>query len=295
MKRYLPLDVSRKRFGIMLLLPSLILLFAFFAYPIIYSFYLSTTNTNFFLPDFKVKFVGLGNYISLFKNPDFIFSIKISFIFAIGSVVIKLLIGFFLALLYQNKIRGFGFFRTVIVIPMMITPICAGLIWKYMMQPGFGLINYFLKFIGVTGLGWYTEVPSALLSVLLVDVWMLTPFVIVVMMSGLASLPVELYEASSIDGATWRQNIIHITLPLMKPIIIITVLISLIDAFKVFDNIWIMTKGGPARATEIFTVFAFKNAMQQGNLGLGAAASIIVLFIVIIIAIAFINISKAEY
>jgi multiple sugar transport system permease protein len=294
-KKYVSLEVRRRRFGLLLLLPSIILLLAFFLYPIIYSFYLSLTNTNFFLPGFQSKFIGLENYISLFKNPDFIFSIRISFVYATVSTFIKLLFGFLLALIFQKQIRGFGFFRTIIVIPIMITPICAGLIWKYMMQPGFGLINYFLKFLGITGLNWYTEPSSALISVLLVDIWMLLPFVIVVMMSGLSSLPQELYEAASLDGATWYQKIIHITFPLMKPIIVIVTLINLIDAFKVFDSIWIMTKGGPARATEIFTIFAYKSAIAQGYLGRGAASSIIILFIIIITTLLFIKFSKIEH
>ena len=294
-RTYLPLEVSRKRFGLYLLLPSIILLFAFFIYPIIYSFYLSTTNTNFFLLTIPLRFVGLQNYIALFKNPDFLFSVRISFIFAIAATAIKLVIGFLLALLFQNKIKGFGVFRTLLVIPMMITPICAGLIWKYMLQPGFGLINYFLRFVGITGLNWYTVPSSALASVLMVDIWIMLPFVIVVFMSGLSSVPPDLYEAASIDGASWRQNIFHITIPSLKPIIVIVVLINFIDAFKVFDNIWIMTKGGPARATEIFTIFAYKQALEQGYLGKGSAASIIILVIIIIFTLIFINVSKAEY
>jgi multiple sugar transport system permease protein len=288
-------EASRKRFGIYLLLPTIILLVAFFAYPIFYSIYLSTTNYNFFLPAFQTKFVGLANYINLFKDKDFLFSVRISFLYAIITTFAKLVVGFLLALLFQNKIRGFGFFRTVITIPMMITAICAGLIWKYMMQPGFGLINYFLKFFHISRIGWYTEVSTAFISVILVDVWMMTPFVIIVMMSGLASLPSEVYEASSIDGANWWQNTFHITLPLLKPIIIITTLISLIDSFKVFDNIWIMTKGGPARATEIFTIYAYKVGLIKGNLGAGAASSLIILVIILVISVIFIKFSKADY
>ncbi len=288
-------ETNRKRFGIYLLLPTLILLVAFFAYPIFYSIYLSTTNYNFFLPAFQTKFVGLDNYINLFKDKDFLFSVRISFLYAIITTIAKLVLGFILALLFQNKIRGFGFFRTVITIPMMITAICAGLIWKYMMQPGFGLINYFLKFFHISRIGWYTEISTAFISVILVDIWMMTPFVIIVMMSGLASLPSEVYEASSIDGANWWQNTFHITIPLLKPIIIITTLISLIDSFKVFDNIWIMTKGGPARATEIFTIYAYKVGLIKGNLGAGAASSLIILVIILVISILFIKFSKADY
>ena len=295
MIKNLSLEANRKRFGYLLLLPSIIILLGLFLYPIIYSFYLSMTNTNFFLPNFELKFIGLQNYISLFKNSDFIFSVWVSFVYAIITTLLKLLIGFFLALLFQKRIKGFGLFRILIVIPMMITPICAGLIWKYMMQPGFGIINYLLKFIGITGLNWYAEPSSALLSVIIVDIWMLLPFVIVVMMSGLTTVPPELYEASNIDGAKWHQNIVHITIPLMKPIIIVVALINLIDAFKVFDTIWIMTHGGPARATEIFTIFAYKTAIAQGYIGKGAASSIIILIIVIITTLLFIRFTKAEH
>ena len=143
-----------------------------------------------------------------------------------------------------------------------------------MFHPAFGLVNYLLGLLGIHGLGWHSEMSTAFLTVVLVDVWMLTPFVIIIAMSGLTALPKELYEAAGIDGANRWQKFIYITLPLMKPIIVIIVLIRLIDAFKVFDNVWIMTRGGPARKTELFTIFAYKDAMLKGSLGSGAAASI---------------------
>ena len=163
-----------------------------------------------------------------------------------------------------------------------------------MMQPGFGLLNYLLRFIGIKNIGWYTEVPTALASVLFVDVWMLTPFVIIVTMSGLSSLPEVIYEAADIDGASWWDKMIRITIPLLKPILVIIVIISLIDGFKVFDNIWIMTKGGPAHATELFTIYAYKEAITKGNLGMGAAASLVILVIIVIMTVLLFRFTRQE-
>jgi multiple sugar transport system permease protein len=295
MIRHVSLEVSNKRFAIMLLVPTMVVLFGLYTYPLCYSFYLSITNTNFFLPNVTTKIVRLKNYIDLFQDENFINSIIISFSFAGLVTIAELIIGMVLALLYSKEKFGLGFLRSIIIIPMMITPVCAGLIWKYMFHPAFGLVNYILGLMGFHRLGWHTEMSTAFLTVVLVDVWMLTPFVIIIAISGLSALPHELYEAADIDGANGWKKFTHITLPLMKPIIVIIVLIRLIDAFKVFDNVWIMTRGGPVRRTELFTIFAYKDAMLRGNLGSGAAASIIILIVVLILCVSFIKFSKVDY
>ena len=295
MIRYVTLETSNKRFAIFLLIPTMVVLFGLYTYPLFYSLYLSVTNTNFFLPNVTTRIIGLRNYINLFQDEQFINSIIISFSFAGLVTIAELVIGMALALMYSKERFGLGFLRSIVIIPMMITPVCAGLIWKYMFHPAFGLVNYIFDVLGFHGLGWHTEMSTAFLTVVLVDIWMLTPFVIIIAISGLSALPHELYEAADIDGANGWKKLIHITLPLMKPIIIIIVLIRLIDAFKVFDNVWIMTRGGPARRTELFTIFAYKDAMLKGNLGSGAAASIIILIVVLILCISFIKFSRVDY
>ena len=293
-EKRLNMQQRNKTFAVLLLLPSVVFIFAFFAYPVCYSVYLSFTNTNLFLPSVQQGFIGLNNYIKLFQDPDFIDSIRVTFVFVFGATIIKIIVGILLALLYQQHIRGFGIFRSIIVIPMMITPICAGLIMKVFLQPGFGVMNYLIGFLGIPRIGWYAEVNTALMSVMISDLWMMIPFVIVVAMSGFASLPEEVFEAADIDGASWWTKLIKITLPMMKPIIAVIVLINLIDGFKVFDNVYIMTKGGPAHATELFTIFAYKEALKMGKLGYGATASLIVLFIIFVIALIFLKVSGAE-
>ena len=289
------LEESKRRFAIFLILPSLLLLVGLYAYPLLRSIYISFTNENFILPSYIFKFVGFKNYIDLFQDKSFIDSIIITFSF-VGIVTIsEVVMGMLLALLYSKKIFAFGFFRSMLIIPMMITPVCAGLIWKYMYHPAFGLVNYILKLFGISGLGWHTEITTAFLSVVLVDIWMFTPLIIIIAISGITGLPHELYEASSIDGASGWQSFTHITLPLLKPIIGVIILIRLIDAFKIFDSVWLLTKGGPAKRTELFTIFAYKDALLKGNMGSGSAASMVILIIVIIFVTIFIKYSKIEY
>ena len=295
MNKLISLKKGNNRFGVILLLPASILLFVFFVYPILYSFYLSMTNANYFLPDFHQKFIGLSNYLKLFTEKDFMDSIKITFIYATVSTAVKLLLGFILALLFQRDIKGFGFFRAVIILPMVITPVAAGLIWNYMYNQTFGLVNFILNVFHIPSLSWHTEPPTALLTIILVDIWILTPFVLIVTMAGLTNIPKELYEAAHIDGASWWSTLTNIIIPYMKPIIVIVILLNLIDAFKVFDQVWIMTRGGPALRTNLFTIYAYKEAMLKGNIGLGSAASIIVLIILIIISLIFIKSSRVNY
>ena len=206
--------------------------------------------------------------------------------FVSASVSSQLILGFAMALLINRPhIKGIGVVRTLIILPMSITPIVVGLMWRILYNPSFGLINAFLGLLGIVGPEWLGSKDTALLSVILVDIWQWTPFMFLMMTAGLQSLPAEPFEAALVDGASGFQILRLITLPLMKPIILVAVLFRIIDGFKVstFDSIFIMTKGGPGSITQTLNIYAFLTGFEWFNLGYASAMVVFTLVLLTII------------
>jgi multiple sugar transport system permease protein len=184
------------------------------------------------------------------------------------------------------------FARSIMLIPMMITPVVVGLMWKYILNPQNGIVNYILGLLGIPGPVWLGDPKPALPAVMIVDVWQWTPFVFLILLSGLVSLPKEYFEAARVDGAGPLQTLRYVTLPLMIPFILVALLIRFIDAFKVFDTIFILTKGGPANATEVLSVYTYKVGLNFFNLGYAATLSYVMLIIITVIAQQFLRLER---
>ena len=219
----------------------------------------------------EAEFVGLKNYITLWGDPNFRESLSVTLRFAFFVVTFELLIGVGLALLLDRNIRGMSFLRTMFILPMMIAPVVVGLMWRYMYHPTVGTFNRTLESLGLPKVDWLGD--HALMSVIIADIWQWTPFIFILSLAALQSLPRSALEAARIDGATAWQQIWFIKLPLMMPVLIVTALLRLIDAFKVLEVILVMTEGGPGLSTEILALRISRTATEFRELGVAAAMS----------------------
>ena len=240
----------------------------------------------------ETEFVGLKNYITLFFDPAFRESLSVTLTFAFAVVTAELAIGVGLALLLDRNIRGMSVLRTLFILPMMIAPVVVGLMWRYMYHPTVGTINKTLKSMGFESVDWLGQ--HALLSVIIADIWQWTPFIFILSLAALQSLPRSALEAAKIDGATGWQQIRYIKLPLMMPVLIVTGLLRLIDAFKVLEVILVMTEGGTGLSTEIIALRISRTATEFRELGVAAAMSNYLLLLLLILTLGMFAITRLQ-
>lgn len=232
----------------------------------------------------EAEFVGLKNYVTLWNDPNFHESLGVTLKFAFFVVTFEMMIGVGLALLLDRDIRGISFLRTLFILPMMIAPVVVGLMWRYMYHPTVGTFNRFLDWAGLEKVDWLGQ--HALMSIIIADIWQWTPFIFILSLAALQSLPRSALEAARIDGATSWQQILYIKLPLMMPVLIVTALLRLIDAFKVLEVILVMTEGGPGLSTEILALRISRTATEFRELGVAAAMSNYLLILLLLLTVA---------
>ena len=267
----------------MFMAPAVVIMGIALLYPLMYMVYGSFRDWNPAQSIGEAEFVGFKNYITLFFDPAFRESLAVTLTFAGSVVVAELFIGVGLALLLDRNIRGMSVLRTLFILPMMIAPVVVGLMWRYMYHPTVGTFNRTLKSLGFEGVDWLGQ--HALLSVIIADIWQWTPFIFILALAALQSLPRSALEAARIDGATQWQQIWHIKLPLMMPVLIVTALLRLIDAFKVLEVILVMTEGGPGLSTEIVALRISRTATEFRELGTAAAMSNYLLILLLILTV----------
>ena len=275
------------------IIPITLYLIFFFLYPVIYEIYISFYNYNLGSP--KI-FIGLQNYVSMLQDTQFIHSLLTTAIFVVAAVLAELILGLGIALLLNYEGRTMNIIRSLILIPTVFTPLVAGLVWKALYHPDLGVVTYYLRALGMPiGRGLTVERSTALLSVILVDIWEWTPLMVIIILAGLKSLPKDPYEAAVIDGASSWRLFQYITLPLLRPTIVVALLIRTMDALKIFDIIWAITGGGPGTATTVANLRIFQIGVQQLQVGYASALSNVLLIIGVIIGVIFIRVlySKA--
>src|SRR4249920_3006972 len=261
----------------MMALPLIILITALVAYPAGYAVYLATLNKG------MTRFVGLGNFEFLFGRDTFWMVVFQSCLFAITAVIFKAIIGFVVAHFVHNiPTKGQRKWRGMLLVPWVIPPAMSTLAWLWLFDPSYSAFNYTLAFFGLGPIPWTGDAGWARFSVILVNIWVGAPFFMIMYLAALKSVPEQLYEAASIDGATWWQRIWYVTLPMMRNIIAITALFSLIVTFANFDIVRVLTSGGPLTSTQLFATWAFKVGIESGDIPLGATVS---LFMVPILAV----------
>ncbi len=268
---------SHRRFIYVLTLPVVIVLFGLLIFPLISTLFISTQSTLDGLDN--MSFVGLKNYYDFLTSPVIHHSILITTVFVISTLSATTLFGFFIALLLNDIKWGAAIFRTLIIIPLAIAPVVAGLTWRVMLDPLFGVVNYLIGFIGIPPLGWAAEIKTALFTLIIVDTWQWTPFMTIILYAGLQMLPVDVFEAGKIDGVSRFQEIQYITIPLLKPLFIIALIFRFMDAFKSFDIIYAITKGGPGHATETLVIRAFFETFKYHKHEVGAVIGVFLLIV----------------
>jgi multiple sugar transport system permease protein len=270
------------RFIFLMLAPAVVLLFGLTVVPFLTSVWLSLTN--YLLTDPPARFIGLRNYAELMKSSDFWQVLLTSVIFTTGAVFLESAVGIAIAVLLHNETRLIGLLRTVYLLPLAITPVAALFTFRMMLNPGLGVVNYLLRQVGIPPQDWLGSHSLALFTLILLDAWQWTPFMLLIIVGGLASLPDEPFEAAKLDGANSLQILIHITLPLLRPFLYVAVLFRSIDAFKTFDLIYVLTGGGPGTATTTINLYGYKQAIEFLSLGRGAAIAIVIMIIMTIYA-----------
>lgn len=265
--------------------PALIVLAVALLYPIGYMIYASFLDWNPSQRIGEADWVGLRNYIFLLHDEAFHESLWVTLKFAFIVVVLEMAVGVGLALFLDRNIRGMSLLRTIFILPMMIAPIVVGLMWRYMYHPSVGIFNQTLKSWGFESIPWLSDSNWALVSIIIADIWQWTPFIFILALAALQSLPRSALEAARIDGATGWQQIIHIKLPLMLPVLIVTCLLRLIDAFKVLEVILVMTNGGPGLSTEILSLRVARTAQEFRELGVAAAMSNYLLIMLLVLTV----------
>lgn len=275
------------------LAPAVVVLSIALLYPIGYMMYASFLDWNPSQRIGEADFVGLQNYITVFADESFHESLWVTLRFAAAVVSLEMVIGVGLALLLDRNIRGMSVLRTIFILPMMIAPIVVGMIWRYMYHPTVGVFNRTLTDWGFDPIPWLTNSNWALASVIIADVWQWTPFIFILSLAALQSLPQSALEAARIDGANGWQQIIYIKLPLMLPVLIVTGLLRLIDAFKVLEVILVLTNGGPGLSTEILSLRISRTATEFRELGVAAAMSNYLLMVLLVLTLAMFLYNKA--
>lgn len=282
-----------KNMHLLYIMPAIILLAVLTIIPTIFLYFISMTNYELGASSFN--FVWFENYTRLlFESDEFWYSLKISLYFSITVTAIQLVIGYFLAKLLDRPMRFKFLVFACLIIPIAMTPSITGQIWKLMLNAEYGVINYLLHAVAGIKVIWLSA-ENAYLSTVLVDIWQNTPFVALILYAGLKSLPEDPYEAAVIDGASPLQLFRHITLPLLKPIILLAVIFRLIDSLRTFDIPFSLTQGGPGNATEFLSMHIYRLGFAQtGWVGRASATSVILLVITTIITLVIIRFIRKD-
>jgi len=284
----LTLEKSQKRFARLVALPGMVVLILLVVGPLAYmlfnSFFVKTLATP--LPP---RFAWFANYGSLFTDGRFWNAFLNSMIIMVIGIPVQSFLALVLALLLNKKFPGSRIIVALFLIPVMITPVVAGFEWKIILDNRFGPLNYVLSFFGIAPLAWLAKPLLAMASILIMDTWQWTPFVTVVLLAGLAAIPKQVYEASSVDGSSANETLWRVTMPLLRPMFTLVILLRIIFIFKIFDPVQILTGGGPGVSTETLSVLTYIMGFKSFNVGMSATIAVVQLIIITIIAKLFIS------
>lgn len=277
-----------RRLGLMLSAPAFLVMVLVTAYPLIYAVVLSLYNYRLTDPGGR-DFVGLANYVTVLTDPVWWTDFTTTLVITVVSVVVELVLGFAFAFVMYRIIRGRSLVRTGILIPYGIITVVSAYIWRYAFQLDSGFIN---QWFGLGDFNWFGERWSSLFVIVLSEIWKTTPFISLLLLAGLVQVPWDLQEAASVDGATARQRLMRVTLPNMKAAIMVALLFRTLDAWRIFDNPFIMTAG--ANKTETLSFLAYRQNVTLLNLGVGSAISVLLFLTVVVIAFVFVKGFKTD-
>ena len=279
---------SDRNLPYLLLAPTLAVLLALTIYPVIFAIKISFQTES--------GALTLANFTRLFSDQFFRSALAHTFVYAVIALTVELLLGLGLAMLLHEAIRGRNLFRALLLVPLMLPPVVVGVVWRLMLNSNFGALNGTLKRFGINteALTWTASPKLAMASVITADVWQWTPFMFLILLAGLQAIPQEPYEAALVDGSSAWQTFRYVTLPLLKPAILIALLLRTMDLLRVFDHIFILTEGGPGFATETLSLYIYRTAFRFSNFGYAAAMSFVLLILTNLISVAYIRMLRAQ-
>ncbi|UCE06983.1 MAG: sugar ABC transporter permease [bacterium] len=277
---------SKKRNGVSALLflsPTLIIFLTFIIFPVFFSFYLSFHQWNMFSAE--RSFVGLENYWRMFQEREFWMVLKNTFIYTLGTVPLNMALSLLVAYGLIRKVAGKKLLRTAFFAPVIISPVAAAVIWRWMYDPNFGLINYFLGFLGINTINWLNDPTAAMFALIVMGVWKTFGINMVLFSAGLQGIPENYYEAAKIDGAGRWANFWNITIPLLSPTTFFIMVMSIISSFQVFDIVYVLTSGGPLGSTKVLVFYLYEHAFKFFEMGYASAVAYILFTILIVLTL----------
>ena len=289
---------TRKGFPWILLAPALVVLALLGLFPFVYALRIAAFNISISKPYLPKLFVGLAQYADLVRDPNFLNALRVTIMYTVEAVFIQFWAGLGIALLFRRRLALKGLFRVCILVPMVITPVVVGLMWRFLLYPHAGVVTYYVRriaeLLGVAAPQFLANPRLALQTLIWIDIWEWTPFMFLILHAGLSSLPSEPFEAAMVDGASKWHIFRTITMPLLKQSILIALLIRTMDAFRTFDTIFVLTEGGPGNSTETLNIFLTHLGFKFFYTSKASAMSLIMLVMIIAMSFAFIKILRKE-
>ena len=271
------------------LAPSFAILLAFLIFPLSWNIYIALHDVSLTTLLKEWEYVGLENFVTLFDDPNFYTSLKVTLMFVGGSVALQFGVGILMALVLNQQIRGSGVYRAILIIPWTISAVIAAFSFKFILDDNFGILNYNLNQLGMESVGWLSDPNIVIWSLVIANMWYGTPFTLLFLTAGLLSINPSLYEAARIDGASKMRSLFYITLPLLKPFMIINLILITMWSVNLFDIQLIMTGGGPLFSSTTASLYMYRQAFEFGLLSKGAAAGIILILINLTVAVIYVK------
>ena len=279
------LEHNEGLFAFLLVLPAILIVGALFVYPLLFSLVVSFFRSDLRYPG--VEFRGLKNYIDIFKDPDLVASFGRTIYFTVASLAIEMVVGVTVAVAFNNRFAGRPIARSIILVPWAVPPVVNGIIWNWLVHPKIGIVNYLLTSVGILERykPWLADPTWAMNIIVVADAWKWTPLVVLLVLAGLQAIPEELYEAARMDGAGSGKVFFRVTLPCIMWPILVTLILRTVEAVRVFDIIYVMTRGGPASATKVTTFHVWEIVFRYHNLGTGSALAYTVTLLIVALAV----------
>lgn len=264
---------------VVMIAPATIFSILMIGFPFAYAIYLSLTDFRLGTPDLP-EFVGLDNYIGAFQDPVFYTSVRVTLVIFVVSMVLEVVLGTYIGILLGRRLRGGSLMRMLAFAPAIVPSVAVGLIFVQMYDPAQGVMNHLLRGLGLPPQAWLSDTRTVLPSIIIVEVWQWTAFIALIVTGAMQSLPLETFEAALIDGASPMQTLRYITLPLLRPAILVAIMLRSVDLMRIFDSIYIMTQGGPVNASMSLNVYAFTQGILFSRIGYASALMLMLLALV---------------
>jgi len=263
--------------------PTLIVFSVFVLFPIVFSFILSFQKWNMFSQ--TMHYIGFENYLRAFNSADFWLVLKNTFVYTLGTVPLNMLVSLGAALLISKKVAGKKFLRTAFFAPVVVSPVAAAVIWRWIYEPNFGILNYILHFFGVPAVNWLNDPTAAMFALIVMGVWKTMGVNMVLFSAGLDGIPQQYYEAAEIDGAGQWRKFWRITIPLLAPTTFFILIMSMIGSFQVFDLVYVLTSGGPFGSTKVLVFYIYEEAFKYFDMGYASAIAYVMFAIIFVLAL----------